>query len=177
MKRLNLGCGTDVRKGWINLDIAPLEGVDVVHDINTLPLPFAAEEFDYILCKDILEHFEYVPLLRELHRILRKGGVLEICVPHFTSQDNFIDPTHKKMFSFQTFDFFAKGSKFKRDYYFDFHFGKVLSSKITFHKGIFFYNYLVEPLVNLGRPAKKLFEATFLSRLFPAYNILITMEK
>jgi ubiquinone/menaquinone biosynthesis C-methylase UbiE len=177
MKKLNLGCGLDVRKGWVNLDVAPLKGVDVVHDLNVLPLPFQNEEFDHILCKDILEHFDYPPLLRELHRILREGGVMEICVPHFTSQDNFIDPTHKRLFSFQTFGFFVKGSKFERDYYFDFHFRRILSSKITFHKGFFFYNYLVEPLVNLGTPTKKLFEATFLSRLFPAYNILITLEK
>jgi SAM-dependent methyltransferase len=177
MKKLNLGCGTDIRRGWVNLDISALDGVDVVHDLNDLPLPFGTEEFDYILCKDVLEHLEYIPLLRELHRILRSGGILEISVPHFTSQDNFIDPTHKKLFSFQTFTFFAAGSRFGRDYYFDFHFAKILSSRITFHKGIFFYNYLVEPLVNLGTPAKKLFEATFLSRLFPAFNILVKMEK
>jgi SAM-dependent methyltransferase len=177
MKRLNLGCGTDIREGWVNLDIAPLKGVDVVHDINKLPLPFGNEEFAQILCKDILEHLEYVPLLRELHRILEQGGVLEISVPHFTSQDNYIDPTHKKMFSIQTFEFFVTGSTFKRDYYFDFHFCRILSSRITFHKGIFLYNYLVEPLVNLGRPTKRLFEATFLSRLFPAFNILIKLEK
>jgi len=177
MKRLNLGCGTDIRGGWVNLDVAPLKGVDVVHDLNMLPLPFENDEFDYILCKDILEHFEYLPLLRELHRILKRGGIMEICVPHFTSQDNFIDPTHKKLFSFQTFSFFVTDAKFKRDYYFDFHFSKILSSRITFHKGFFFYNYLVEPLVNLGAPAKKLFEATVLSRLFPAYNILVKIEK
>jgi SAM-dependent methyltransferase len=177
MNKLNLGCGTDIREGWINLDIAGLDGVDVVHDINVLPLPFKSEEFDLILCKDILEHFEYIPLLKELHRILKPGGVIEICVPHFTSQDNFIDPTHKKLFSFQTFDFFVLGSRFKRDYYFDFHFSKTLSSTITFHKGVFFYNYVVEILVNLSRFTQKLFEATFLSRIFPAYNILIRMEK
>ena len=177
MKRLNLGCGTDIRKDWVNLDIADIEGVDVIHDINKLPLPFEWEEFDYILCKDILEHFEYVPLLRELHRILKKGGMLEICVPHFTSQDNFIDPTHKKLFSFQTFEFFVTNSPFKRDYYFDFHFARIMYSRITFHKRFLFYNYLVELLVNLCEHSKKLFEATFLSRLFPAFNILIKLEK
>ena len=40
MKKLNLGCGTDIKKGYINLDVAKLDGVDVVHDINRLPLPF-----------------------------------------------------------------------------------------------------------------------------------------
>lgn len=177
MKKLNLGCGTDIREDWVNLDIAALEGVDVIHDINKLPLPFENEEFDRILCNNILEHVEYVPLLRELHRILKRGGVLEICVPHFTSQDNFIDPTHRKLFSYRTFEFFVVNSTFKRDYYFDFHFGRILSSKITFQKRILVYNYLVEPLVNLSEHSKKLYEATFLSRLFPAYCVLIEIEK
>jgi len=34
MKQLNLGCGKDIRKGYVNLDIYPLEGVDVVADIE-----------------------------------------------------------------------------------------------------------------------------------------------
>jgi hypothetical protein len=32
-KRLNLGCGRDVRPNWVNLDRVSLPGVDVVHDI------------------------------------------------------------------------------------------------------------------------------------------------
>ena len=40
MKKLNLGCGNDIRQGYINLDVAELDGVDVVWDVNKLPLPF-----------------------------------------------------------------------------------------------------------------------------------------
>ena len=108
MKKLNLGCGTDIRKGWINLDIAKIPGVDIVYDINKLPIPFKNEVFDYILCNDVLEHVEYVPLMKELHRILKEYGIIEIKVPHFSSRNNFVDPTHKKFFSFQTFEFFVK---------------------------------------------------------------------
>jgi len=32
MKKLNLGCGNDIRQGYINLDVAKLDGVDVVWD-------------------------------------------------------------------------------------------------------------------------------------------------
>ena len=31
MKKLNLGAGTDIRKGYVNLDIVKLKGIDVVH--------------------------------------------------------------------------------------------------------------------------------------------------
>lgn len=177
MKKLNVGCGTDIKKDWVNLDNANLPGVDVVHDINDLPLPFEDDEFDYILCQDILEHIEYIPVLKELHRILKEKGIIEIRVPHFTSKNNFVDPTHKKLFSFQTFDFFVENPAYKRAYYFDFHFSKVAYSKIIFERGIFFFNAVVEPLVNRSERSKRLFESSFLSRLFPAQNIIVKLEK
>lgn len=72
--KLNLGCGNDIRKGWINLDLYMHDGVDVSHDLNELPLPFDDNSFNVILCKNILEHIIYFPLMSELHRILKKGG-------------------------------------------------------------------------------------------------------
>ena len=56
--KINLGCGANIMKGWINLDCAALAGVDVVHDLNVLPLPFEDECADEILCEDVLEHVE-----------------------------------------------------------------------------------------------------------------------
>lgn len=177
-KKLNLGCGNDIRQGWVNLDLYPISGVDVVHDINQLPLPFEEKTFDYILCQDILEHIEYAPLLAELHRILKKGGILEIRVPHFSSRFNFIDPTHKKMFSVQTFDFFTDQALFGRNYYFDFHFEKIIYRHICFSKSaLFFINYVAEPFFNLNNKMKYYYEASFFSRLFPAANLLIKLKK
>jgi len=174
-KKLNVGCGGDIKKGWVNLDSVSLPGVDVVCDIEQTPLPFADEQFDEILCQDVLEHTEYISVLRELHRILKKGGGLRIRVPHFTSRSSFADPTHKKLFSFRTFDFFVKGSG--RGYYFDYSFEKVSRRKITFQKGIFFYNYLIEPVVNLSPGFMALYEATGVSRLFPGENIMVELTK
>jgi len=176
MRKLNLGCGADIREGWVNLDAAKLEGIDVVHDINRLPLPFESEEFDYILCQDVLEHVEYVPLLKDLHRILKRGGTLSIRVPHFSSKNNFIDPTHKNFFSIETFDFFAEDSAYRRDYYFDFQFKNVAYRKIVFGAGLFL-NRLIEPLVNYSLKSQKQFESSFLSRLFPAENVTVRIIK
>jgi len=177
MMKLNVGCGTDIRKGWINMDLASLEGVDVVHDINNLPLPFDFCMFDEIVCQDILEHIEYIPVLKELHRILKVGGVLSIRVPHFSSRNNYIDPTHKKMFSIRTFDFFAETSFLERGYYFDFKFSKIVDRKIVFQKKILFYNYLIEPLINIHPRVMDLYESTMLARIFPAENIKIFLIK
>lgn len=177
MKRLNLGCGTDIREEWVNLDIAPLPGVNVVHDLSTLPLPFADEEFDHIRAQDILEHLEYIPLLKELHRIMKPEGTISIRVPHFTSHHNFNDPTHKKMFSSKTLNFFVSGASYGRDYYFDFHFTKNVHTRITFDKGLYVYNYLVEPLVNISKQSRTIYEGTFLRSLFPAGMMEVILQK
>lgn len=181
LKKLNIGCGNNILPGWINLDISALPGVDVVFDIQNLPLPFADGQFDEVLCQDILEHVEYIPILRDIYRIMKKGGKLSIRVPHFTSKHNFIDPTHKKMFSINTFDFFVENSfqQYGRGYYFDFSFASCVEAKIVFETGsvVFFLNPLVEELVNYSPRMQKIYESTFLSRLFPACNLLITIVK
>jgi SAM-dependent methyltransferase len=177
LTKLNLGCGFDIYPGWINLDRAALPGVDVVHDLEKLPLPFADGSMDYVLAKDVLEHVDYILLMRDLHRILRPGGTLEIRVPHFTSADNFIDPTHKSRFSIRTFDFFVAGSAIARSYYFDFSFREISRRHISFFRGPLLYNYVVELLVNAHGKIQKYFELTCISRLFPAQNISVRLVK
>mgnify|MGYP003393916039 FL=1 len=154
MKKLNLGSGRDIKQGWVNLDSAKLPGVDIVHDIQKLPLPFADNEFDEILCQDILEHIEYIPVLKDIHRILKTDGKFIVRVPHFTSKNNYTDPTHVKRFSIYTFDMFTENSSNskskERDYYFDFHFKRVLSVTIKFHPSSrwLVYTRIIEPFVN-----------------------------
>src|SRR3989338_6105353 len=178
--RLNLGCGNDIRAGWVNLDHAALPGVDVVHDVEKLPLPFKDASIDSILCGAILGHVEYIPLLKDLHRILRRGGKLSIRVPHFTSAINYIDPTHRKLFSVRTFDFFLKNSLYSsRSYYFDFSFSSIERRRIVFdQKGRYrFFIRHIERIVNKTYRRQMIYEDTFLSRLFPAFNLMVTLVK
>jgi len=180
MDKLNIGCGRDIRKGYVNLDVSNIKGVNIVHDLNSLPLPFDDNVFDEILCKDVLEHVEYTLLLKELHRILKPNGRIIATFPHFTSLNNYIDPTHRHMFSIRTFGFFTRSNPYldwnNRNYYFDFSFNKLIKSKITFTKFLP-YNIIVEFFVNLHPKIQTLYEMTFISRLFPAENIEIEIEK
>jgi predicted SAM-dependent methyltransferase len=85
--KLNVGCGTDYRPGFINIDgSGSLSKVDAVIDVSRSHLPehFAKETVDHVLANDILEHFyhwEAVALLQDFHWILKPGGTCEIRVP------------------------------------------------------------------------------------------------
>jgi len=177
--KLNLGCGADVREGYVNLDVAALPGVDVVHDLDVLPLPFDDAVFEAIVCQDVLEHVDLVGVLRECHRILRPGGAVQIQSPHFTSPAVYIDPTHRRAFSIETLQFFASSGGFGgRSYYFDFRFSQMTAARITFHRYRWQpWNYLVEPLVNATAGTQRYYEETFLARLFPAANVAVTLVK
>lgn len=175
LNKLNIGCGLDIREGWINLDSVKLPGVNVVHDLNNLPLPFENDFFDLILCKDILEHIKLVDVLRDIHRIMKTGGKLIIQVPHFTSKDAFSDPTHKNFFTVHTFRYFT--SEHYRSYYFDYTFSKLEKVYIKFDKRLmYFYNYILEPFININIRIQNFYEGTPL-RIFPATNLEIHMIK
>ncbi len=178
-RRLLLGCGHDVREGWVNLDLAALPGVDVVHDLDVYPWPLEAEAFDEIECLDILEHLRELPdAMRELHRVCAPGGRVRIRGPHFTSYNWPTDPTHRRAFAINTFEFFAGDSLHDREYYFDFAFSRVEERVIRFQQVAWQpWNRVVEWLVNRHRKVQAAFEATFLSRLFPALNVDVTLVK
>ncbi|MFA5422253.1 MAG: methyltransferase domain-containing protein [Phycisphaerae bacterium] len=176
-KKLNLGCGSNIKPGWINLDCKDLPGVDVVHNIEDLPLPFGDNQFDVVRCDNVLEHIEYINLLKDIHRILKPEGLLIVRVPHFTTRLNYSDPTHKKLFSIDTFNFFVAGLTDK-DYYFDFHFSRLALRKIRFYKkGIFWLNRLIEPVINCSPKMQRFYESSFLAGLFPANHIYAELIK
>lgn len=189
MRKLNVGCGTDIREGWVNLDNANIPGVDVVHNIEQLPLPFGDNMFDEVECQDILEHIDYPPVLKDIHRILAPGGVVHIRVPHFTSKNNAIDPQHIRTFSIETFDFFCKETvtyqRFGAYYvdriagpYRDFAFTSyVQGPHITFDTKNFWLDRLIQRIVNRSEQAQRRYESTWLSRIFPAMNIEVVLQK
>ena len=97
MKKLNLGCGTDYREGFLNVDFHSHINIDVEHDLNQIPYPFKNDEFDFIYASHILEHLDKpFIIMKELHRILRAGGTLHIKVPHFSR--GFTHSEHKSGF-------------------------------------------------------------------------------
>ncbi len=69
--KLNMGCGKDILRGYINVDLRPLPGIDVAHDLNRFPYPFKDNTFDEIYCNNILEHLDDIVRIMEE---MRNGG-------------------------------------------------------------------------------------------------------
>jgi SAM-dependent methyltransferase len=106
--RLNIGCGQKPLADAVNLDISATVSADVVHDLNVTPWPFAADSFDEVHAYDVLEHVvDVIPVLEEIHRISKPGGVLYVTVPHFSSANAFTDVTHRHWFGWNSFEPFS----------------------------------------------------------------------
>lgn len=177
--RLNLGCGTKPRSGSINLDVAALDGVDLVTDFATGSLPLQDQSVSFIEAKDVLEHVHAPTLLREIHRLLCPGGIVVLQAVHFSSRNLFVDPTHTSAFSVRTFDFFAGTGPFShRSYYFDFRFSQLESVLIQFRPSRYQpWNRILERLANHSCPAQDIYELTGLCRIFPAENVIAVLRK
>jgi ubiquinone/menaquinone biosynthesis C-methylase UbiE len=168
-----------VKPGWTNLDVAALPGVDVVHDLDQQPLPFDDASFDYVECIDVLEHVRELPdVMREIHRILTPGGTLHVEGPHFTSYTWAMDPTHRRAFAINTFEFFTNSSMHDRGYYFDFSFASMPVRLIRFQRVAYQpWNWAIEPLINRNRKLQGFYETTFLSRAFPAHKVEVELVR
>src|SRR4051794_17075979 len=82
---LDIGCGPNKVPGAVGVDCLALPGVDVVHDLDSYPYPFAADSVDEIHAYHVLEHVpDVMATMEELWRISKPGATVHIRVPHFT---------------------------------------------------------------------------------------------
>lgn len=105
---LYLGCARNHEPGFVNLDISPNVGADVVHDLEVLPLPFAGATFDCIFGSHVFEHIHrerFIPLVGDLVRVLRPGGFLISVTPYCSSDDAIDNPFHHQAFSETTWHY------------------------------------------------------------------------
>lgn len=88
------GAGTAV-EGYVNLDLFPMPGVDVVADAEQLP--FRADMFQRVECDAVLEHVRNPRLvMEEIVRVLAPGGYAHLVTP-------FCHPFHEYPKDYQRF--------------------------------------------------------------------------
>ena len=130
-KKLNLGCGLDAKKGYVNLDKAKIKGVDVVHDLDKHPWPFPSNYFDEVYGRDSIEHLkDLVKAMREIHRICRPGAKVRLIVPYWHSSGAFY-PNHYYFFNVDGLKMFTeKNRNYDAYYMYDIEEIKLIPSRI-----------------------------------------------
>lgn len=100
---LDLGCGETLQyPGNLGIDRRPAKTVSVVADL-TAGLPVAGGTADAMFAVHVLEHLhDYLPLLDDIHRALRPGGILHVLAPWWRHVNAVADPTHVRLFDRQT---------------------------------------------------------------------------
>lgn len=109
-KRLDIACGQTRPDGWIGVDWAAGEKVDVVHDLEVFPWPFEDNSIDEARCSHYIEHTkDLFKWFDEVYRILKPGGQIQIWAPYYNNMRCWQDPTHTRAISEATFLYANKG--------------------------------------------------------------------
>lgn len=121
MDVLNLGCGNRILKDAINHDRTKHRPeIDITHDLNILPWPFADNSFNKIVALAVFEHLDIdlVASLNECHRILKPGGIVVLKLPLQKGFNAYDDPTHRWFFTLRSLDQFCPATQRGKEYSF-----------------------------------------------------------
>ena len=136
--KVHLGCGGDIRLGWVNIDLAlmPPPGFDraahpdtqlISYDLRQ-GLPLEEESCMAIYSSHFFEHMEYqhgLRLIKECYRVLKPGGTFRLCMPNYRAcftaylqndRDFFrlidyslVDPEHRLLADYMTYSMYQYG--------------------------------------------------------------------
>jgi len=118
--KLNVGCGRNIKDGWINLDSSALPGVDLVCDLESVrvkPIALPDESVSEFLISHVIEHIrDSLGLMQELWRLATSDAIAVIRVPHGGSDDAWEDPTHLRAYFPGSFGYFSQPFYSNADY-------------------------------------------------------------
>ncbi len=176
---LELGCGLNkANPKFIGIDVLDYPNVDIVGDIFEVLSACPTSSVDLIFSSHFFEHIDKLELLlSEIARVLKKSGVLEIIVPHFSNPYYYSDYSHKTTFGLYSMSYFSVDNLFKRKV-------PVYNKKLQYElrevrlvfqsSRPFYFRYLLKKLiqifVNLNSYTKEFYEEN-LCYMFPCYGI------
>lgn len=182
---VEIGCGEHKRNpDSIGVDLVSLPGVDIVHNLEDGLAFIPDNSVDEISSSHVLEHIvHFEELMKDIHRILKPGGVHKVTVPHFSNPHYYSDYTHKRFFGLYTFEYFSKIkdqdlNRKVHDFYVNFHF-KVTYRRFNFKKNLsprnIFNIMIADPLFNASNYMKEFYEDKF-AFIIPCKEIYFEMK-
>lgn len=97
--RLHLGCGPDIRPGWVNIDLRDVDHPDFLHADLTQPLPEHIQDVELVYSSHFLEHLtktECSAIVQTVKSRMRSGGVFRCSLPCFRlTAQAYLDGNHE----------------------------------------------------------------------------------
>jgi len=109
--KLNLGCGVNHKKGYINVD--KYGEPDLHHDLEIFPWPWDDSSVTEIVLNHVMEHLGqetniYLNIVKEIYRVCKDQALVNIAVPHPRHDDFINDPTHVRKITPEGIGLFSK---------------------------------------------------------------------
>ncbi len=115
--KLNLGSGSLLLDGYVNVDIYQGPGIDVVTDLDQFPWPWPDDSIDKIQAIDIYEHVDHpLEFVNECWRVMIEGAEIRFRTTHWRTEQSFTDPTHKRFLTEGSFNYWIPGRLFHERY-------------------------------------------------------------
>jgi len=166
----------------IGIDLHKKPSVDYVADLNHGLKFIRDNSVDELHAYHVLEHIEDLEFfMKEIYRVLKKGGKLIGSVPHFSNPYFYSDYTHRSFWGLYTLCYFSENSYFTREvpqYYNAISFD-VEKIDIIFSSPFRYRNLikkLFQKLFNLNQFMQEFYEEN-LVYLFPCYEIFFKLRK
>jgi predicted SAM-dependent methyltransferase len=103
---IDIGCGAYKQPGTIGIDRRLLPGVNVVCDYER-GLPFKDGSVQGAYSIHSVEHMrDLITFMEELYRVCAPGAQVYIRTPYYTSRKAFVDPTHVRFMTEESFEYF-----------------------------------------------------------------------
>jgi SAM-dependent methyltransferase len=117
--KLNLGCGRDIRDGWVNVDQYERPGVDLAINLDDprVRFPLGDNTVSDIHAAHLIEHLRNpLGLMQELWRLAAPGCTMTVRTPHGGSDDAWGDPTHVRPMFPESFHYYGQPVYWRADY-------------------------------------------------------------
>ena len=103
---LDIGCGSHKRSGTVGIDRRALPGVNVVCDFEKA-LPFRDGSVVGAYSIHSIEHLHDLnSFMEELYRVCAPRAKIFIKTPYYASRKAFVDPTHVRFMTEESFEYF-----------------------------------------------------------------------
>lgn len=138
--KLNLGCGTDIKEGWVNADKYPISKKVVKCNLEK-KFPWRNNAFDEVYIRHALEHSKDSEFsLEEIHRVCKNNAKVTIIVPHCSLPGAMADLNHFQAFNYYTLNKLAENSHRQYQYNFHYKIEDIKFSKMVFRFMKNFFN-------------------------------------